>query len=77
MGSSAIEVELEIMNILKLMYRARASEIVLEGSLRASLKTVVNKKSVNQGKISARRTSNRQCFKKVTCPFKFVAKYES
>ena len=33
------------------------------------LKTVVNQKSVNLGMISARHTSNRQSFKKVTCPF--------
>ena len=34
------------------------------------LKTVVNQKSVNLGMISARHTTNRQSFKKVTCPFK-------
>ena len=33
------------------------------------LKTVVNKKSINLGMISARHTTNRQSFKKVTFPF--------
>ena len=31
----------------------------------------VNQKSVNQGMISARHTTNRQSFIKVTCPFKY------
>ena len=35
----------------------------------SALKTVDNQKSVNLGMISARHTSNRQSFKKVTCPF--------
>merc|ERR1712105_555369 len=35
------------------------------------LKTVVDQKSVNLGMISARHTTNRQSFKKVTCPFKY------
>ena len=34
------------------------------------LKTVVYQKSKNLGMISARHTTNRQSFKKVTCPFK-------
>ena len=33
------------------------------------LKTVVKQKNVNLGMISARHTTNRQSFKKVTCPF--------
>ena len=33
------------------------------------LKTVVNQKSVNLGMISARHTTNRHSFQKVTCPF--------
>ena len=32
------------------------------------LKTVVNQKSINLGMISARHTTIRQNFKKVTCP---------
>ena len=39
------------------------------------LKTVVNQKSVNLGMISARHTTNRQSFKKVTCPFKGNPEY--
>ena len=39
------------------------------------LPAYVNQKSVNLGIISARHTSNRQSFKKVTCPFKRFHSY--
>ena len=40
------------------------------------MKTVVNHKSVNLGMISARHTTNRQSFKKVTCPFKLMIYFD-
>ena len=36
------------------------------------LKTVVNQKNVNLGMICTRHTTNRQSFKKVTCPFNLI-----